>query len=59
VQGAPVSRDIKRRRLVMSRVRDIHAASPRKARNVGLVDFYPWAGLVGIATYLFVECFLE
>ena len=29
------------------------------AGRVGLADFYPWAGLVGIATYIFVECFME
>jgi len=30
-----------------------------ETRRVRLADLYPWAGIVGIATYIFVECFLE
>ena len=43
----------------MKRMQQTTANKQNAIQNFGLVDFYPWAGIVGIATYLFVECFLE
>ena len=43
----------------MKRTQQTTATNQNALRNFGLVDVYPWAGIVGIATYLFVECFLE
>jgi hypothetical protein len=31
----------------------------QRTTSVRVADFYPVAGIVGIATYIFVECFLE
>ena len=43
----------------MNRTQQIPANGCTETRRIGLADFYPWAGIIGIATYIFVACFLE
>ena len=43
----------------MNRTQQLHVKLNTETQRIRLADFYPWAGIVGIATYIFVECFLE
>jgi hypothetical protein len=48
-----------RKDTAMNRMQQIPVNATRETRIIGIADFYPWAGIIGIAAYIFAECFLE